>query len=152
MTIMLRSFNIEWEAMVRAMQMQSPPKKSQVSSSLEESAVDNGHQSEEPEVKTESADTVVEKERIEPPDQAIGEIDVDLSAKQLKMKEEFEKTKKEVLDSLPDEVKSKFGQQYFSKWAKSHLPCLVLSPYSVPPGSVRDMWFDMYEKVCATIL
>eukprot|EP00980_Cylindrotheca_fusiformis_P023811 scaffold11032_cov122-Cylindrotheca_fusiformis.AAC.12 len=76
---------------------------------------------------------------------------MELTPAQLKMKEEFEKKKQEVLDTLPAEVKARFGQQYFTKWGKNLLPCLVMSPYSIPPGPARDEWFRMYEKVSGRI-
>ena len=53
--------------------------------------------------------------------------------------EKFEKSKLEVMDSIPDEVKSRFGQQFFSN--------LLRCPYGVPPGAIRVKWFEMYEKV-----
>mmetsp|Transcript_19636 Transcript_19636/g.48279 ORF Transcript_19636/g.48279 Transcript_19636/m.48279 type:complete len:822 (-) Transcript_19636:25-2490(-) len=146
MYILLRSFDEEWVAMVKAKQIQSPiKKKKEPSTQQESSAVDAAVQSQETEVKTESNGIDVKEERIELPGQEIAH--VDLTPKQLQMKEDFEKTKQEVLDSLPEEVTSKFGQQFFSKWGKSCLPLLVLSPYNVPPGPVRDMWFTMYDKV-----
>jgi len=64
-----------------------------------------------------------------------------------KRRVEFEKEKHAVLASIPDSVKDRFGQIYFGKWGKSYLPCLVLSPYSVGPGPVREQWFDMRAKV-----
>ena len=148
-SILLRSFDKEWEALVKAKQIQSPIKKKESSTTPEElfamDAVDQPEAAAE--VKTESKKIGVNEERIESPGQAMDRARVELTPKQLQMKEEFEKKKQEVLDSLPQEVKSKFGQQFFSKWGKSSLPVLVLSPFNVPPGQVRDTWFDMYEKV-----
>ena len=62
-------------------------------------------------------------------------------------KELFEKERDEILDEIPASVKERFGQIYFSKWGGNFLPCLALSPFSVPPGPVRDMWYTMYDKV-----
>ena len=67
--------------------------------------------------------------------------------KYLKKKAEFEKERDEVLADVPDKVMSMFGQVCFAKWSSSYLPALVLNPYSVGPGSVRDLWLNMYKKV-----
>ncbi|CAJ1961073.1 unnamed protein product [Cylindrotheca closterium] len=147
-SILLRSLDKEWEALVKAKQIQSPiKKKGSATTGKESSAMDAKDQPEAAEVKTESKEIEVKEEMIESPVQHMDGVPIDLTPRQLQMKEKFEKRKQEVLDSLPGEVKSKFGQQFFAKWAKSPLPVLVLSPYNVPPGPVRDMWFDMYEKV-----
>merc|ERR1712232_564496 len=62
-------------------------------------------------------------------------------------KNEFERKKKEVLKNIPLDVKNLFQEVGFAKWQKNFLPVLVLSPYSVPPGAVREQWLKMYEKV-----
>lgn len=59
----------------------------------------------------------------------------------------FEEARDMIMADVPDSTKESFGQIYFSKWGKQFLPCLVMNPYSVPPGGVRDMWLDMYDKV-----
>lgn len=55
------------------------------------------------------------------------------------------------LRDVPSTVKNKFGKIYFSKLGKFMFPCLVVDPYSVEPGSVRDKWLDMFEKVSETL-
>lgn len=62
-------------------------------------------------------------------------------------KRQFEEARDLILAEVPHEVKDRFGKIYFTKWGKQILPCLAMNPYSVPPGSVRDMWLDMYDKV-----
>jgi hypothetical protein len=59
----------------------------------------------------------------------------------------FEEARDTIMADVPDLVKERFGKIFFSKWGKNHLPCLAMNPYSVPPGGVRDMWLDMYDKV-----
>jgi hypothetical protein len=59
----------------------------------------------------------------------------------------FEAEREEILSGVPDHVKERFGQIFYSQWANHTLPVLLLSPYSVPPGPVRHSWFDMFEKV-----
>jgi hypothetical protein len=68
-------------------------------------------------------------------------------ARWLERKADWEATRDVVLDEVLDKVKQKYGQICFSKWGKEILPVLVMSPFDVPPGPVREMWFDMYEKV-----
>ena len=70
-------------------------------------------------------------------------------------KQEFELQRTEIYDTLSASYKRMFGQIIFAKWKKVYLPALVLSPYSVPPGPVRTMWMEKFEKVtycddCAT--
>ena len=62
-------------------------------------------------------------------------------------KEEFESHRSDIYDVLSASYKQMFGQIIFAKWKKIYLPALVLSPYSVPPGPVRTMWMDKFEKV-----
>lgn len=71
-------------------------------------------------------------------------------------KQEFELQRTEIYDTLSASYKRMFGQIIFAKWKKVYLPALVLSPYSVPPGPVRTMWMEKFEKVtycddCATV-
>ena len=69
-------------------------------------------------------------------------------ARWLKRKADSEKARDSVLDEIPENVKQKFGQICFSRWRKQDmLPVLVMSPFSVPPGDVRETWFDMYREV-----
>ena len=74
----------------------------------------------------------------------------DKKAKVEAKKELFEKERDEILKELPDSLKNRFGQIFFTKWSKDTLPVLVMSPFSVAPGPVRNMWYDMFEKVCTT--
>lgn len=62
-------------------------------------------------------------------------------------KQQFEQERDAILQCLPSEYKAMFGEVVFSKWKKSWLPCLVLSPYMVPPGPIRDQWMGMFNKV-----
>lgn len=70
-----------------------------------------------------------------------------IEAKREAKRERFEKERDDILADVPKQVKDRFGKIFFSKWSINILPVLVLSPYSVPPGPVRNMWFDMYHKV-----
>jgi hypothetical protein len=67
---------------------------------------------------------------------------------QLDAKIEFDKNKKNILDSIPKAYKEKFGQIGFGRWAKKWVPVLIRSPYDVRPGTTRRQWLAMYEKVC----
>jgi hypothetical protein len=62
-------------------------------------------------------------------------------------KREFELQRTNIFDTLSDSYKRMFGQIVFAKWKTKFLPALILSPYHVPPGVVRTMWMDKYEKV-----
>lgn len=75
-------------------------------------------------------------------------------------KVKFEKERETILKSLPDNVKAMFNVMGFCKAevdeeeenanqnaGDDYVPCLILSPYAVPPRPVRDVyWFDMYSK------
>jgi hypothetical protein len=76
-------------------------------------------------------------------------------------KSKFEKERETILKSLPDNLKSMFNEMGFCKVevdeddeenvninaGDEYVPCLILSPYSVPPRPVRDVyWFDLYSK------
>jgi hypothetical protein len=61
----------------------------------------------------------------------------------------FEENRDATLLQLPDRVKRMFGQIGFAKWCRAFVPALVVSPYDVPPGAVRDEWLDAFEKVRA---
>lgn len=74
----------------------------------------------------------------------------------------FEKDKEKILKDLPDNVKSMFGvmgfamdevdddeedEDYKPAAEVEWVPVLIVSPYSVPPRPVRDVyWFDLYSK------
>jgi len=62
-------------------------------------------------------------------------------------KKEFEKLKAETLSAIPETYKSMFGQIGFTKWKKEMIPVLILSPFDVSPGPVRDGWLQMFERV-----
>lgn len=69
-------------------------------------------------------------------------------------KKEFERKRDEILSGVPEEVKSKFGEIYFSSFGKIVGPVLIMSPYMVEPGPLRDQWLSMYHNVsnCQDIL
>lgn len=73
--------------------------------------------------------------------------DEKMTKKQKEEKEIFEAEREEILKEIPDDVKSKFGQIMFSRWSKETFPVLVMSPFQVAPGRVRDLWYTMYDKV-----
>jgi hypothetical protein len=80
--------------------------------------------------------------------------------------EDFEAEREQVLDDLPDSIKDMFGMIGFCQVeanddsdddeetvkdkataAAEYVPCLIVSPYDVPPRPVRDVyWFDYYSK------
>lgn len=60
---------------------------------------------------------------------------------------EFENEKKKILQSLPEDYTSWFKVVGFAKWKSKYLPAMVVSPYDVAPGRVRDQWMAMYNKV-----
>lgn len=63
-------------------------------------------------------------------------------------KKEFEAKRAEVLRSIPVDYRNRMGQICFTRWQKlGFLPILILNPYDVPPGAVREKWLAMYEKV-----
>jgi len=66
-------------------------------------------------------------------------------------KKHFEADRDAILASLPNEVKSNFFQIGFAQWGqktpKTYQPVLILSPFSVPPGPVRNLWLQKYEEV-----
>ncbi|KAL7563570.1 hypothetical protein ACA910_006461 [Epithemia clementina (nom. ined.)] len=62
----------------------------------------------------------------------------------------LEREKAELLSSLPESVLKRFGCVGFCKWAKSYLPALSLSPYSIQPGEARDKWMEMFKEMQST--
>lgn len=64
-----------------------------------------------------------------------------------KKKKEFERKRDEILSGVPEEVKSKFGEICFASFGKLVGPALIMSPYMVEPGPLRDQWLDMYQNV-----
>lgn len=77
-------------------------------------------------------------------------------------KEQFEQEKEKILGELPDNVKKMFGTIGFCRAepdddsdteggkedeGDDFVPCLIVSPYEVPPRPVRDVyWFDIFSK------
>ena len=59
----------------------------------------------------------------------------------------FEEGRDALLAEVPDETKARFGQIYFTKWGKQVMPVLVMNPYSIPPGTTRKLWLDMFDNV-----
>jgi hypothetical protein len=62
-------------------------------------------------------------------------------------KREFEEERARVMDTLSESYRNMIGQIVFAKWKKESLPALILSPFSVPPGPVRTLWMNKFEKV-----
>jgi hypothetical protein len=81
------------------------------------------------------------------PIEYISQWDSDAKKRYLKLKKNFDQERDEILSSVPESLKSLFGQVGFAKWGKTSLPVLARSPYDVSPGAVRKIWFEMYEKV-----
>ena len=59
----------------------------------------------------------------------------------------FEEERDEVLKSIPAEYSNMMGQIGFTKWGRNTLPILILNPFHVPPGKVREQWMTMYKTV-----
>jgi hypothetical protein len=74
-----------------------------------------------------------------------------LEKRRKEVKADFEARKKDILEQVPDEVKGRFRHLGFVKWSKSYLPILILSPFDVPPGPVRQQWMKMFENVSLLI-
>lgn len=47
----------------------------------------------------------------------------------------------------PQYLKEFYGQVCFARFGKAWWPVLVLNPYAVPPGAVRNQWTEMFERV-----
>jgi len=62
-------------------------------------------------------------------------------------RKEFEKEVAAVMAQVPKRNQELFQQVGFGKWGKGFLPAMVVSPYSVPPGDIRDQWMKMYQNV-----
>lgn len=58
----------------------------------------------------------------------------------------FEKGRDDIMARIPDDVKTGFLKLGFAKWGKEWLPVVQLSPFQVPPGSVRDQWMEMFNN------
>jgi len=61
-----------------------------------------------------------------------------------KRKNKFEKQRNEILSCVPVEVKARFGEIYFSTFGKFLGPVLIMNPYKVEPGPLRDYWLSMF--------
>jgi hypothetical protein len=68
-------------------------------------------------------------------------------------KREFEAERARIMDALSVSYRNMIGEIVFAKWKKESLPALILSPFSVPPGPVRTLWMNKFEKVrCCSAL
>ena len=74
-----------------------------------------------------------------------------LADAQADAKQHFERERDTILEALPDNVKDMFFQVGFVPWGRtknSYLPVVILSPYSVPPGSnARKTWMQKFHAV-----
>lgn len=61
-------------------------------------------------------------------------------------KKEFERNRDDILSRVPNKVKARFGEIFFSSFGKFTGPVLVLNPYSVAPGLLRENWFTMFNN------
>mmetsp|Transcript_23310 Transcript_23310/g.33912 ORF Transcript_23310/g.33912 Transcript_23310/m.33912 type:complete len:317 (-) Transcript_23310:652-1602(-) len=68
------------------------------------------------------------------------------SADYYKAKKEFERHRDDILAHIPKNVKEGFREIGFTKWGKTFLPVIQLSPFDVEPGKVRDQWMTMFEN------
>lgn len=73
-----------------------------------------------------------------------------LTARMLEKKAEFERERDEVLNDVPQSAKERFGGVYFSRFGGYYGPVLVMNPYRVAPGPVRNEWLEMFHKVSAS--
>jgi hypothetical protein len=70
-----------------------------------------------------------------------------LTGKMLEKKVEFERQRDEIMDDVPQSAKDRFGSIYFSRFGGYIGPVLVVNPYRVAPGPVRNTWLEMFHKV-----
>jgi len=63
-----------------------------------------------------------------------------------KAKKDFERHRDDILAHIPKNVKEGFREIGFTKWGKTFLPVIQLSPFDVEPGKVRDQWMTMFEN------
>jgi hypothetical protein len=59
----------------------------------------------------------------------------------------FEEERDDILSQTPEHIKAVFGQMVLAGWSGKAYPALALSPFDVPPGSVREQWMTMFENV-----
>ena len=64
-----------------------------------------------------------------------------------KIKKEFERNREDIISRVPGKAKERFGEICFGSFAKFTGPVLVMSPYSVAPGPLRDNWLEMFKNV-----
>ena len=69
-----------------------------------------------------------------------------------KRKEDFENRRDDILSRIPDAVKGRFGEICFAKFGKFIGPVIILSPYCVAPGTVRENWLEMFNSVSPLLL
>jgi len=62
-------------------------------------------------------------------------------------KKAFEKRRDKILRGVPEEVKARFGKIYFSTFGKFVGPVLIMNPFNVEPGLLRDQWIHMFHNV-----
>ena len=62
-------------------------------------------------------------------------------------KEIFEQQREEIMALVPESVKGRFGEIAYAAFGKYFGPVLILDPYHVSPGQVRDQWFKMFHNV-----
>jgi hypothetical protein len=55
----------------------------------------------------------------------------------------------EILSNTPKHIHDVFGHLALAGRQGKADPALVLSPFSIPPGSVRDRWMKMFQQVRA---
>jgi hypothetical protein len=147
MAMQLRSFHDEWAGMIKTHKTPAKSKPTTADAAATEAVTETAAESDAAEETAEPTTTEDAEIPAEIQMEDTAELELKLTpAIQAKM-DAFEKEKEKILDSLPDEVKARFGQQYFSKWAKNILPCVVMSPFEIPPSLARNLWLKMYEKV-----
>jgi hypothetical protein len=73
-----------------------------------------------------------------------------LTARMLARKAEFERERDEILNGVPKSARDRFGQLYFCKFGGYYGPAVVMNPFKVAPGGVRDLWLSMFENVSAS--
>lgn len=61
-------------------------------------------------------------------------------------KKVFEKKRDKILSGVPEEVKERFGKIYFSTFGKFLGPVLIMNPFKVEPGLLRDQWIAMFRN------
>jgi hypothetical protein len=71
----------------------------------------------------------------------------DIDIERAAAKAEFEAKKAEVDEHMPQSYRDMFGQIGFFRWSKTLLPVLILDPFDVPPGEVRILWLEYFDRV-----